>query len=42
LIYDPGNPKPKQLGVRDDERAAGDVLLACTARSRSPRLVLDC
>lgn len=37
-----GVPEHHDEVLTDAERAAGDVLLVCTARSRTPRLVLDC
>ncbi|MEJ8278104.1 PDR/VanB family oxidoreductase [Pseudonocardia spirodelae] len=36
-----GEPDHRDSLLSDDERAAGDVMMVCVSRSRSPRLVLD-
>ncbi len=36
-----GEPDHRDSLLSDDERAAGEVMMVCVSRSRSPRLVLD-
>jgi ferredoxin-NADP reductase len=36
-----GTPDHRDCVLTDEERAAGDVMMICVSRSRSPRLVLD-
>ncbi|MEH3139691.1 MAG: PDR/VanB family oxidoreductase [Mycobacterium kyogaense] len=36
-----GDPEHRDSVLTNDQRAAGDVILTCVSRSRSPKLVLD-